>query len=769
MSLEDLSIGMTKEVSPSDSQFWGVNPEASSNYEKLGKGEITADYTKPDESSVASINTADAISELNKDKEKLDNLMITPDNMVRNPETGDLRPATDAELKAAGKTAPTTDTNLSFSEAYELFGDDFSGVTKNQDGTFTPSSSAYARIGITGMEDTSGNQLSSDLQELDNALTELSNNFLNYNVANDPDYKTEAENITQQYEKMRARMETINNSRKQALQTLGYRTGSTQYAGAIQLGIVGEELKQGSERIAEINRQESAAKSAARKAYKDQKYSEFAQKMDAIDKLRDNKAEELTRHNEKLAEANKLLSEQADREFEITKFLSDQGWKEKQFNLDYAKFKQSTYEFSQNLDLDYDKLNLNFSQFQEDIRQFGESNALDKLKLEIEQSDNQVDRQIKFQTLLNSIPEGEEVTIGGMTGIGRKTDALSISEQLSLMKEGMVIGADGKPVKLPNFAAIDSARDKIDSLDSLLDLPGLSAAVGPNVLARNNYDFDEWINSNTANFVAEVNQLISQESLDSLIAAKARGATFGALSDNEMNILRSAATKLADLEVTSINPLNWGTVIGYDMTEKQFKEEISKFKESAKNVLAYAEMEKTDYTKNYRQFLDFASEYLPEYSEAIENLISQDYSDEDIYNYIRTDKGAEPLDFSSGGGGTPTASEMRTDRHNNPTALMWTPGVEKFFKDKGYNVSKGDIFPEGGNYSLDMSNVDNPVEATIDYINNYGFYYNGQQRWSHTAMNASEWNKLSYAKKKDVVKKMYSAEGNKGLLNKYFA
>ena len=55
----------------------------------------------------------------------------------------------------------------------------------------------------------------------------------------------------------------------------------------------------------------------------------------------------------------------------------------------------------------------------------------------------------------------------------------------------------------------------------------------------------EIFNSKRTNFVAGVEQLISKESLESLIAAKAKGATFGALSDTEMAILRSAATKIA--------------------------------------------------------------------------------------------------------------------------------------------------------------------------------------------------------------------------------
>ena len=101
----------------------------------------------------------------------------------------------------------------------------------------------------------------------------------------------------------------------------------------------------------------------------------------------------------------------------------------------------------------------------------------------------------------------------------------------------------------------------------------------------------------------------------------------------------------------------------------------------------------------------------------------------------------------------------RTDRHNNPTALMFTPGVEKFFKDKGYNISKGDKFPESNNYTIDMTQLDDPVGATIDYIDNYTFYApNGQQRWTHTAIPQEEWDSMSEQEKAATIKQMYLKE-----------
>ncbi len=62
----------------------------------------------------------------------------------------------------------------------------------------------------------------------------------------------------------------------------------------------------------------------------------------------------------------------------------------------------------------------------------------------------------------------------------------------------------------------------------------------------------------------------SQLNLDTLIQAKSQGATFGALSDNELRMLASAATKMG----TWAKKDGDGNVIGYNVGEKTFKKEL---------------------------------------------------------------------------------------------------------------------------------------------------------------------------------------------------
>jgi hypothetical protein len=110
----------------------------------------------------------------------------------------------------------------------------------------------------------------------------------------------------------------------------------------------------------------------------------------------------------------------------------------------------------------------------------------------------------------------------------------------------------------------------------LLSSSGLNSAVGPNRFARTS--IFEPFTGKRSNYVAGVEQLRSQLSLDSLINAKAKGATFGALSDSEMRILANSATKLSSWAVKDKN----GDVVSYKTTESEFRKELDKINNFAK-------------------------------------------------------------------------------------------------------------------------------------------------------------------------------------------
>lgn len=127
-------------------------------------------------------------------------------------------------------------------------------------------------------------------------------------------------------------------------------------------------------------------------------------------------------------------------------------------------------------------------------------------------------------------------------------------------------GADGDTT-VATPLELSQAEQSINTVSTLGSHPGFNNAVGPGfkLLSRVGTPFT----GSKADFIAEVEQLTSNLTLESLIQAKARGATFGALSDREMVILSSSATKIG-----SWRKIKDEKVVGYVANEKDFKREL---------------------------------------------------------------------------------------------------------------------------------------------------------------------------------------------------
>lgn len=122
------------------------------------------------------------------------------------------------------------------------------------------------------------------------------------------------------------------------------------------------------------------------------------------------------------------------------------------------------------------------------------------------------------------------------------------------------------------------AQSNITSVDDILKDTAIRSAVGPTMLGRLVGRGLDNLTGSRQNFIAGVEQLRSQLTLDSLINAKARGATFGALSEGELNTLSQSASKLGKWATTDKS----GKVTGYSANEKDFKAELDKINNFAK-------------------------------------------------------------------------------------------------------------------------------------------------------------------------------------------
>ena len=112
-------------------------------------------------------------------------------------------------------------------------------------------------------------------------------------------------------------------------------------------------------------------------------------------------------------------------------------------------------------------------------------------------------------------------------------------------------------------------------ITSLLNNSSLDSSVGPGPLARMSMNLFTGAKSN---FIAGIEKLREQLTLEKLIQAKQAGATFGALSDGERQTLAASATKLGTWALKN----DAGNVYGYKANEIDFKAELDKINNFAK-------------------------------------------------------------------------------------------------------------------------------------------------------------------------------------------
>lgn len=119
-------------------------------------------------------------------------------------------------------------------------------------------------------------------------------------------------------------------------------------------------------------------------------------------------------------------------------------------------------------------------------------------------------------------------------------------------------------------------KSNVDEITNILSDTNLNGVVGPNALAR--FAPIASLTGAKSNVIAGIEQIRSSLNLKSLIDAKAQGATFGALSDQELQVLANTATKIGSWAIKDSN----GNVTGYNASEKDFKAELDKINNFAK-------------------------------------------------------------------------------------------------------------------------------------------------------------------------------------------
>jgi hypothetical protein len=185
---------------------------------------------------------------------------------------------------------------------------------------------------------------------------------------------------------------------------------------------------------------------------------------------------------------------------------------------------------------------------------------LAKLQAQIKNQTAELDKQLKQLNIENQQLQNSKLRQDLIPKASATTP-----EEANIEKENQILGL----------------QDKITSIDNLLNDKAISSAVGPNILARFGYGALTGANQN---FVAGVQQLVSKDTLDTLINLKKAGGTLGALSDQERIMLQSAASKIGTWAIRD----NQGNVKGYNASEDAFKKELKTIKTLSERALKVA-------------------------------------------------------------------------------------------------------------------------------------------------------------------------------------
>jgi len=139
-----------------------------------------------------------------------------------------------------------------------------------------------------------------------------------------------------------------------------------------------------------------------------------------------------------------------------------------------------------------------------------------------------------------------------------------------------------KTAEEAQIAMIGEARTQVDTINGLIGHKGMTGTVGA-------YGISRWTpftadKADKQDFIAGVEQLIDQKTLDTLIELKKAGGTLGALSDQERIMLKNAASKIGNWAIADKN----GKVTGYAISEKYFKAELETIKALAQKAISEA-------------------------------------------------------------------------------------------------------------------------------------------------------------------------------------
>lgn len=168
----------------------------------------------------------------------------------------------------------------------------------------------YVMTRTEGPQYNPGSGLQNDLQTADKKLSDVMDQFINYNIDSDPQFATQASSIHGQFDELRAATQKLGDETQRALTTLGMRGGAPgRFTPERQLAIHADALSGANETIGELNRKEADAVTTARTAFQNNKFQQYNTQVNLLKGIRDSKAKALSDYSSTVAKVIKDVKE----------------------------------------------------------------------------------------------------------------------------------------------------------------------------------------------------------------------------------------------------------------------------------------------------------------------------------------------------------------------------------------------------------------------------------------------------------------------------
>lgn len=166
------------------------------------------------------------------------------------------------------------------------------------------------------------------------------------------------------------------------------------------------------------------------------------------------------------------------------------------------------------------------------------------------------------------------------TKIGSSKEAQPIKNELARL----IAAQGGKRVIPMDDAQIAAINDQIKNIDDLLKDGGYNYKVISGPIQGGLFGFGGRITGAKGDALGIARNLVSNQTLQALADAKAKGITFGALSEAELNAVANSASRIASKLIK-----NGENIVGFEGTEDEFKKDL----EAVRDGLIKAKTKKT--------------------------------------------------------------------------------------------------------------------------------------------------------------------------------